>query len=252
MANIEKEGLEPEPLPNDHSGYSVVLPCAPEDFAEFVSGLLGKAQTLQKVFAEAFEVDKNDIASTFHLVEQRVRQQNEAALVQFTIKIVYDDDSSVLLNSLTEYLHYSEIRPLVSIAAYLSWTYLIKFQDKRFPEKQQIELAIVTNQDNPPLYIEDGVRIINRSRIVHGMPGFSHIDLRVSHTARTWAVDVESLLTGHIKTWLCAQSGLKQFITKHSGWIGFSFGFLFFVLSMLGAYFTASQFVVSQVAAATG
>src|SRR5258708_6738933 len=113
MANLEKGAFETEPRRGaaDHSAYSVVLPCAPEDFTEFVSGLLGKAQTIEKVFAGAFEINADDIVNTFHLVNQRVHQQNEASLVQFTVRIVYDDDSSVLLNSLEDFVHYSEIRP---------------------------------------------------------------------------------------------------------------------------------------------
>jgi hypothetical protein len=249
MTNREKEALEPEPRreSNDHAAYSVVLPCAPEEFTEFISGLLGKAQTIEQVFTGPFEVHKNDIVNTYHLVNQRVNQQNAASLVQFTVKIVYDDDSSVLLNSLEDFRNYSEIRSLVSMAAYLSWTYLIKFQDKRFPEKQQIELAIVTEKevDNVVQHTEDGIVIHRRQ-----MYGRNHILLRVNHTARTWGVDIESLLAGHINTWLIPEKGLKKFISNHSGPIGFSFGLGFFVLSMLGAYFTASRLVTAQVAAA--
>jgi hypothetical protein len=79
MTNREKEALEPEPRheSNDHAAYSLVLPCAPEEFTEFISGLLGKAQTIEQVFTGAFEVDKNDIVNTYHLVNQSGRVSAE-------------------------------------------------------------------------------------------------------------------------------------------------------------------------------
>ncbi len=240
-ANTEKGPFETA----SRAEYGVTLPCPPEDFKEFVSGLLGKAQTIEKVFYDPFEVGTHDIENTFHLVDQRIHQQNDASLVQFTVRIAYDDDSSVLINSLNEFLGYTEVKPLVSVAAYLSWTYLIRFQDKRFPEKQQIEVAIVTDLHNSQvLHVERGVHVIRQ------LPWSGYINFRISHTARTWGTDVESLLTGHIKTLLRNEKGVKRFISKNSGWVGVGFGMLFFALSMTGGYFSASRFIASQAEAA--
>jgi hypothetical protein len=80
--------------------YAFILPCKPEDFRDFVGGLLGRPQTITGIFFGPFEVNKSDIENFHHLVVQRVGQQNEGTLVQFTVSIVYDDESSVLLNSL--------------------------------------------------------------------------------------------------------------------------------------------------------
>src|SRR5712691_8863385 len=121
--------------------FAVMIPCAQEDFAKFISGLLGKRQTLSRLHRAPFDVSRKEIENTYHLVHQRVTQQNEASLVQFTVRIVYDDDSSVLLNSFDDFLHYNEIRPLASIGAHLSWTYLIRFPDRKSPEKQEIEVS---------------------------------------------------------------------------------------------------------------
>ena len=98
--------------------YAVMLPCRPEDFKEFVSGLLGKPQTITKRFLGKFDISKEDIESFHHVLTQRVAQQNEGKLIQFTIKIVYDDNSSVLLNSLEDFIHYNEVRHVSSIAAH--------------------------------------------------------------------------------------------------------------------------------------
>ena len=79
----------------ENNNFSVLIPCAQEDFATFISGLLGKPQTIQRLHGAAFEVDRNGIENMFLLVNQRLRQQNAATLIQFTIQIFYDDDSSV-------------------------------------------------------------------------------------------------------------------------------------------------------------
>lgn len=132
----------------------IALPCAPEDFSSFVGGLLGKPQTISKAYAGSFEIRHADLTSAYHLVVQRVRQQNQANLIQFTVRLVYDDDSSVLLNSYDDFANYSEVRPLVVTQAHLSWTFLVKFEDHRkHPEKQVIDLSFITRgSERLPIY----------------------------------------------------------------------------------------------------
>jgi len=86
---------EPESEPR-----AITLPCEQEHFAKFISGLLGKPQTIAKRRAGVFDLGFDDIASFDHLVDQRVKQQNAASLVQFTVKVIYDDGASILHNSL--------------------------------------------------------------------------------------------------------------------------------------------------------
>ena len=145
FANRESGPLMEKPGPQEKQSlsgevgqrYTVTLPFPPEAFREFISGLLGQPQTLERRFLGTFELSRPDVETIFHLVDQRVKQQNEASLIQFTIKIIYDDNSSVLLNSIDDFVRYTEVRPVVSVAAHLSWTYLIKFQDRAVPEKQE-------------------------------------------------------------------------------------------------------------------
>lgn len=235
--SLGKGGLA---APATTSGYSVVLPCDPDQFGEFVSGLLGKPQTIEKVVYGIFEVTRQDILNTFHLVDQRIHQQNDASLVQFTVRILYDDDSSVLLNSLADFECYTEIRPIASIGVVLSWTYLIKFKNKRVPEKQEINLSF--RSDEYEMFVVDDDVGVRRSRRWHGPKG---IFLRINHTERTWGVDIESLLTGHIKTLWKKPAQTEKFIYKHSETIGLSVGVLFFLGAIIGVFLTSSRFIAS-------
>lgn len=71
--------------------YGIMLPCSPNDFGKFISSLLGKSQTIEKTIIGSYCIGKDEVISTFQLVNQRIRQQNEAVLTQFTVKIFYDD-----------------------------------------------------------------------------------------------------------------------------------------------------------------
>jgi len=223
--------------------YGIMLPCAPDDFGRFISSLLGKPQTIEKSIRGVFCVSKDEISSTFHLVDQRIWQQNGGVLTQFTVKIFYDDDSSVFLNSIEDFHHYSEVRPLNSIGVTLSWTYLIKFMQKTVPEKQQIDLSFRADANGDVIF-EDGL-YMSRGRRWFGPTG---VFLRISHTERTWGLDIESLLTGHVKTLLVSPDSKKNFISKHSTKIGFAVAALFFISALVGSYVATNRFITSYTA----
>jgi hypothetical protein len=68
-----------------HDRYGILLPCTTETFADFVSGLLGTAQTIERRFYGTFALTAAEVENTFHLVRQRVEQQNEASLIEFRV-----------------------------------------------------------------------------------------------------------------------------------------------------------------------
>jgi len=226
------------------SQYRVELPCSPETFTTFISGLLGKPQTIEQRIVGPFELTKSDVENVFHLVNQRIRQQNEATLIQFNIKIIYDDGSSVLLNSLEDFLVYSEVRPVISLTALLSWTYLIKFKDKVAPEKQEIELSFMAGHHGT-LVLEDDELVPYRP-VFGGNTAFGMVLLRIRHTARTWGVDLESLLTGHVKGLLKEEPKWKRLSYRYSGTIGIVVGLLFFLMVLIGVFISTNKFVEIQ------
>jgi hypothetical protein len=231
-------------LSADHSEYAVLLPCTPDEFGDFVSGLLGKPQTIEKSIRGVFEFTHDAVANTFHLVKQRIDSQNEATLIQFTIRIEYDDNSSVLLNSLQDFLTYSEVRQIASVGVALSWVYLVKFKNSNVPEKQEIYLSFRTGDDDEVGNIfaeDDGVFIIQSSR----RRSLSGVFLRIRHTDRTWGTDLESLLTGHVKTLMKTPQPTEKFIYGHSGEIGFTCFDLVLIGAIVGVLWTFSSFVDS-------
>lgn len=210
----------------DTNSDTLVIHMERAGFADFVKGLLGQPQTIENLYAGAFDIGKDAIENLFHLVDQRVSQQNQAHLIQFSIKIYYSDDSSVLLNSLTDFKSYREIRPQQSTSANLTWTYLIQFPDRQQPERQVIELLIRTGDEfkrNDYVLIGKSARRFSQ--------GFK---LTIEHTARTWAADMENLFSHQIRSWIITEPWLKRTIYENSGWVGIISGGLFGALTAIG------------------
>ena len=204
------------PHQSPHDDYAVILPCKPGEFGAFISGLLGKPQTITAAFFGVFEITQNDIENFYHLVKQRIDQQNDATILQFSVRMVFDDDSSVLLDSFDDFVQYNEVRPIASVAAHLSWTLLIRFPSKPAPEKQDIDVSIVCSGRHFIPIFDNPVMIAHRLN----SPSTGYISLRIRHTARTWGADIEALLGNHIRTLLKVRSKWNVFLTTHHEKIG--------------------------------
>ncbi|MCG3678438.1 hypothetical protein L5F07_04115 [Aliarcobacter butzleri] len=188
----------------------VMLPCEPKDFSNFISQLLGKPQSIESYFRENFEVNKNDLINLYHLVNQRIEQQNESSLIQFIVKINYSNDTNVTLNSISDFEHYNEIENIEACDIHLTWIYLIKFKNNPFPEKQEINVLFSSNSSSN-LYFS-----LN-----------SLIRIRINHTERTWGIDIESLLKNAIKKYLVEKNKFESFLTKNHEKISLIFTILF-------------------------
>jgi hypothetical protein len=230
-----------EEIEKTNSEAAVVLHCSSEDLRDFISGLLGRPQTISKTFRGAFDVTADHVQDLHSLITQRVYQQNKASLIQFTAKIVFDDNSSVLLNSLAEFMTYREVRPISSQQLHLTWSFLVEFQDKRIPEKQEIDISFIASGRPTPIY-EENVAVLISGKLYGG--GF--INFRIQHTARTWGADIEALLSGHIKNILVPPPKLREFAWKHSSKISVGVAIIFFIAALFFSFWTASSLWSSQ------
>lgn len=199
----------------DHleGSYGVYLPCKASEFSEFIAGLLGKPQTLERSVRGAFIVRRDDIVNLCNLVDQRVHQQNEASLVQCTVRVVYHDSSSVLHNSLPAFVTYSEVAPVISVCVNVSWVYLVRFRNRSVPERQVIDVSIFTNDEERPgeIYVS-----------LADVRGYERrMTTRIQHTERTWGVDLDSLLAGALSQLVIRPTRPARWIILHRGWIGF-------------------------------
>jgi hypothetical protein len=217
-------------------GY-VTLPYSYEQFKEFITGLLGKQQNIKKDIRGQFEIDKDSIVNLHNKLSQRIFQQNEAELIEVSFSIVLDDDSTVTVNSLEEFITYNEVKPCVSLGCHITWIFLVKFRDKSVLEKQTINVSILTEY----LHRYDQEQW---GRLHHGTSGVS---IRIEHTARTWGVDIESLLTNHFRSILILPKGFHAFLRKldsddFSNFYLVSFLILSSICSLLGFFRIENEF----------
>jgi hypothetical protein len=125
---------------------------------------------------------------------------------------------------------------------------LIKFRNKQFPEKQQIDVSFSTENNEA---VEAGVDFLAagpRQIVIASLR--THMMLRIAHTDRTWGTDIEALLTGHLEMLRKPESGLRRLAYLHSGKIGLSVGILVFICALVAAYTVTNAFLERYLAAA--
>src|SRR5260221_2286987 len=239
----------PTPADPKHTGEpvgAVMLPCSQEHFRDFISGLLGKPQTLTKLVDGPFDITRPDLENLHHLVTQRVTQQNQGTLVQFTARLVFDDQSTVLVNSFDEFRTYTEIRPVVTTAAYLSWTFLIQFADREFPEKQEIQVSAHTKAG---IAFDEDLEVHRHHHGWHDGLVQGFFAIRISHTARTWGADVEAMLSAQLETLRRSVPKWKRRVRRHSGRLSLAMVVGFVAAAIIGVGISGTRVARSQRAA---
>jgi len=215
----------------------LTLPFNGDQFAVFIKGLLGTPQTITKRIRGNFEIHPKDLQNFHDLIDQRISQQNNGKLIQLKTQIYYTDESSVTLSSYEELVTYNEVKPVISEAVRMTWSYLIQFADKEAPEKQEIELLIVsTIQEN---VIEDDIPVV--------YPTLGQFKIIIKHTARSFGSDIESLLTHQINSLIIPCSELKTFLRKKSSTIGILTAILFLISSLTTIYISTQSFNKNEI-----
>jgi|ERR1700722_4829248 len=181
----------------------IILSIPGPKFADFITGWLGKPQVINRVVVGTFVVTRDDLFGIHQLLNQRLSDQNEAALVQFQARIRYEDDLTIELSSIEDLAGYAEIKPAITDEISLTWVYLITFRGKVVPERQQIEVLFRRKRERGVYEVMDGevvVRRGNNSPRVVSNKGSGYSVITISHTLRSWGSDIEGLLYNHVRT----------------------------------------------------
>lgn len=236
--------------PSSPSDSYLVIPCPPDQFGEFISNLLGKPQIISKVIPGNFSVSHEEICNFFHIIQHRVHEQQQASLVQFAVKTFYNDGSAFEVNSIEEFVSYAEIKPLIPVSISIIWVYLVKFSNRNAPERQQIDVSIRINNkkyDGNHLNVDDtddfAVGAIQARRFGPFSPNTGFITFRISHTARSWGMDIEGLLTTHTNNIVRdKENRFREWIRRRAG----TLGFLIFFLNLVFFLSVGYRILVSQ------
>jgi hypothetical protein len=242
ITNTRADIIEHEPAPQINNGY-VTLPYTEEGFKDFISSLLGRGQEIEKVIRGNFDIDTTHLININNLLHQRIQQQNDSKLISFSAKLFFSDESTVTLHSIEELRTYNELRSIICTGVHLSWDYLIQFHDKDHPEKQQINLLIRTSSEQ---FINGVKYIYNPSFDSIGSQGL--IKISINHTARTWAIDIESILQHYFESIIDTRASIKKFIVQKSGLISFICALCFFISIITISIVNTDQFSTQTIA----
>ncbi|QDV68012.1 hypothetical protein Poly24_17180 [Rosistilla carotiformis] len=169
-------------------------------------------------------------------MHQRMTQQNDASLIQFTVRVIHDDGTSILHNTLDDFNNYNEVRPVCSKAAVITWTYLVKFNNKDVPEKQEISVNFDTQR--LPFRVP--------ALLARSFYDTSMVRFRIKHTDWTWGADIEGRLSAHLENLLLKESPLKCWLRTNSGRIGTTVGFSTVLLSVACVFAMMRWFAAKQ------
>ncbi|MDT3710912.1 MAG: hypothetical protein ROZ65_12400 [Pseudomonadaceae bacterium] len=191
-------------LSDKEDAYNVILPCAPNEFADFIAGLLGKPKTLKGVVSGHFSINAKQISNFCHLIQQKVASQNSGTLVNLSISVYYTNGMSVTHHNPADFENFHPTHIAIPDTVVIALTYLIQFNGRNTPEKQEIEITISADRDD------------TREDRAH----WSHSGLCkyvINHTDTSWATDVSNLIKSHAETVIERPTRFREYLTTRFG-----------------------------------
>lgn len=216
---------------------SLVIPCKPSEFGNFLSGLLKTPKTIRSRRAMGFEIDREGLIDVFHLIDQRIIDQQEATLTDFKVTLFYKNSHSVSFNTLPEFERYGEVVDEECTSVELSLVYLLAMPGSEIPQKQEISFTCRTEEfPMEDLGLLEGIPL--RSLGLHR----GGIDYEIRHTNTTWGYDLSNLLDQKRKTFKLTDK-FHDFASGKLGvalcWVFGVVTFIFLSVWAIGLFFGA-------------
>lgn len=221
------------PLPPDGKNAIVQFDASRDDIAAFFRSILGRPQRRSRVFYGSFSIDRESVEQFFHLIDQRVRQQNDGHLLTISISVWYSDNSHVEFNDLIEFKTYNENKKIIPTEVFLSLVYLIKFNGKKSPERQ--EISVVISGTSPFPSREDTITDpLEHLGTTGNVTNAGRIEIEIQYTARTFGTDIESLLANYIDTIVHPMPKFKLWLKRNAVRVGWIISAVFGSLTIIG------------------
>jgi hypothetical protein len=183
---------------------AVSVPIDKKTLGEFISGLLGQPQILERHIDSAFSIDHPWLIHFCALILQRIQQQNAPEPLAFEATVSYQDGVVRTVTSLPAFEHFSETQNIISTGVEINIALLIQFPSKQAPERQELVVYFDTNNAERSL-IES---------LVGRAPSVGRISIGIRHTERTWADDLLRLIEAEVKGVQIAEMRLKKWLRK--------------------------------------
>ena len=171
-----------------------------------------------------FELKKTEVENFFHLVDQRVREQNNPGAAICEVSVYYNDGTSRKFPSIADFGDYSETRKRCPTVVTLHLAYFIQFPDSETPEKQELDVIIRSSES-----ISETIEMVqNDSQVrmsgdkVQVMVAGNESDLgvisyNINHSRVSWGLDIEGHVKSHIETILSKPTKSDIFLKRVAG-----------------------------------
>lgn len=121
-------------LPSSSTGrVQVSAPLRPEEVRTLLDGALQSGKVIAGARRGVFEMRRADCENFYHLISQRVRDQNSCSLEKFEISVFHSNGTSIKLAGISEFSRYAETRKVTPTVVSFHWTYLLKFPETSIP-----------------------------------------------------------------------------------------------------------------------
>lgn len=171
-----------------------------------------------------FDLTRVDIENFFHLVTQRVLEQNGQGPAICDVSIYYNDGTSRRFPNIEQFSEYSETNNRYPTVVTLHLSFLITFPATEVPEKQEIDLVIRASEstsETVDMVITDTQLRMSGDKI-QMVAGADNSDLgmityNINHSRVTWGLDLEGHVKGQIDRLMVDSTRAEKFLAKSSG-----------------------------------
>lgn len=183
---------------------SINVPVEKRVLGEFISGLLGQPQSIERSFESIFSIDHDWLVHLCSLILQRINQQNAPEPLAFEAHIYYQNGVERRLTTLPAFNHFAETQAIVSTGIKINLSVLIQFPNKSVPERQELILHFLTREWKSDIF----------ENLFGRQSGTGFVSIEIRHTERTWADDLMRLISDEVDAICLPENGIKKTFRK--------------------------------------
>ena len=161
-------------------------------FADMILNFLGTKQKLSyHIENEYFKVSNNDLAQFYYYLEQKIDKEQFTTVNNFSISILYNDNTKLEINGVKELLTVNETRDIIPVSIVMTWNIILQFPNKQIVENQIIDVSF---------------NLLDK--------GYGEILLNIEHTNQAWGTEVLYLFKDYIHKLIIPKSTQLKKIEK--------------------------------------
>lgn len=150
-----------------------------------IEKVLGGEQEIKKTYESNFCMDKSWLIQTYHMIDQRIKSQNNGDQVAFRFKIKLEDGTERTLNDESQFLSFQETYNSDILGVSLNLRYLVGFAGDDIKKIQTINIKISKEIEH-----KNTSKSRSLGLIVNSISSINKIEILVETTQRTFGDDI--------------------------------------------------------------